>query len=361
MPRTKRFLLSIDGSGVRGLIPLRLLDSLKTRLSHRGAERPFHDIFDLMCGTSTGGLIAAALSAPKPDGAKGEPAANLDELRDFFENNAREIYKPSIQGRLSRMVTNPLGLLDESYDPRPLEKLLKEHFGWTSMTSAMCKLVVPAYDMEKRKAAYLANGLRTDGTRPDDHYIWQAVRAGMATPSVFEPARIENLTHKREDALVDGSVFMKNPVLAALSVAQELGWGGDDLVILSLGTGYSPERAFSFTESLNWGALGWMQPSNGSPLLSISADGQAAAAAEQMEGFAAIAPNVSYFRIDGEIPPESEAIDNARPGNITILNAAADRIIRDRTADLDQIADLLTEASLAPDDGAEHGGIGHAA
>ena len=153
--------------------------------------------------------------------------------------------------------------------PRPLEKLLKERFGWTSMASALTKLVLTAYDIEQRKAVFLTNGLEENGSRPDDYYFWQAVRATTAAPSYFEPARIENLTRKREEALVDGGVFMNDPTIAAYLEARKLGWDNDEIVILSLGTGRAPERSFAYQDAIGWGALGWMQPSKGVPILSI--------------------------------------------------------------------------------------------
>ncbi|MBN9668799.1 patatin-like phospholipase family protein [Roseibium aggregatum] len=342
MAQKKRFILSIDGGGVRGLIPLRVLEALESRLSIRGVDLPMHQAFDLMAGTSTGGLIAAGLSAPRPGGTSGEAAATIAELRLFYEREAREIFKHSISARLARAVTNPLGLFDETYDARPLEKLLKERFGWTSMASALTKLVLTAYDIEQRRAVFMTNGLEENGSRPDDYYFWQAVRATTAAPSYFEPARIENLSRKREEALVDGGVFMNDPAIAAYLEARKLGWGEDEIVILSLGTGRAPERSFSYRDAVGWGALGWMQPSKGVPILSIFSDGQTQTAAYQASHLFNELPGVTYHRLDTTLAPEAEDMDNARPGNIIALNGAADRIIRDNTVLLDNLADLLT-------------------
>ncbi|WP_305989761.1 patatin-like phospholipase family protein [Roseibium sp. MMSF_3544] len=341
MTQKKRFILSIDGGGVRGLIPLRVLESLESRLGQRGVNKPLHKLFDLMAGTSTGGLIVAGLSAPRPGGTAGEAAATVDELRQFYEVEARDIFKSSITARLARAVSNPLGLFDETYDARPLERLLKERFGWTSMASALTKLVLPAYDIEQRKAVFMTNGLEENGSRPDDYYFWQAVRATTAAPSYFEPARVENLSRKREEALVDGGVFMNDPAIAAFLEARKLGWDQDEIVIISLGTGRAPERPFPYKEAVGWGALGWMQPSKGVPILSIFSDGQSQTAAYQAHHLFGELPNVSYYRMNAVLEPEAEDMDNARPGNIILLNGAADRVIRDNTVMLDEIADLL--------------------
>ncbi|GGB57819.1 patatin [Roseibium aquae] len=343
MAHKKRIILSIDGGGVRGLIPLRILESLESRMAHRGTAAPMHACFDLMCGTSTGGLIAAALAAPKPGGHKGEAAATISDLRHFYETEARDIFMHSLGKRLSRMVLNPFGLFDESYDARPLERLLKERFGWTSMASALTRLVLTAYDIEQRKAVFMTNGLEQNGSRPDDYYFWQAVRATTAAPSFFEPARIENLTRRREEALVDGGVFMNDPAIAAYLEARKLGWASEDIMILSLGTGRAPQQPFPYQEAIGWGAVGWMQPSKGVPILAIFSDGQSQTASYQAEHLFGEMGTAQYIRINGDIPADAEAMDNARPGNIMALNGAADRIIKDNTVLLDEIAAMLCD------------------
>jgi patatin-like phospholipase/acyl hydrolase len=361
MAQKKRFILSIDGGGVRGLIPVRLLETLESRLSQRGVNAPFHKIFDLMAGTSTGGLIAAGLSAPRPGGSASEAAATIAELRNFYEREAREIFTSSITARLARAVTNPLGLFDETYDARPLEKLLKERFGWTSMASGLTRLVLTAYDIEQRKAVFMTNGLEGNGGRPDDYYFWQAVRATTALPAYFEPARIENLTRRHEEALIDGGVFMKNPTIPAYLEACKLGWEQDEIVILSLGTGRAPGRPFLYKDAVGWGALGWMQMSKGVPLVSIFTDGQTQTADYAAEHLFTALPNVTYHRLEADLPADAEGPDNARPGNIIALNGAADRVIRDNTVFLDAFADMLSAHLQNRETDAEPAELVHAA
>ncbi len=340
MVTRKRFILTIDGGGVRGLIPVRILQTLESRLRSRGKTEPLHRYFDLIAGTSTGGIIAAGLAAPKPDDLSGRPAATIDELRTFYEVEAREVFarRPVIE----RLVTNPFGLFDERYDERPLERALKDRLGWTSLASALTKVVLTGYDIEARKAVFMTNGRERDGRAADDYYFWQAVRATTAAPTYFEPARVENLSTGKEQVMVDGGVFMNNPVMAAYIEARKLGWAPEDIVMVSLGTGRTIERGYSFAEASSWGAIGWLSPTNDLPLLSILHHGQATTVAYQAEWLFSEAAGTEHIRLDGTIPAEAAALDNTRPGNIIILNGVADRIIRDNTLLLDALAERMT-------------------
>lgn len=339
--KAKHFILSMDGGGIRGIIPLRVLEALDGRLRRAGVTRPLHQIFSLICGTSASGLVAAALAAPRNGGAGGEAAGTLSDLRHFFEVEARELFTYSFSKRLGRFVTNPLGLFDERYDARPLERMLKDRFGWTSMASALTHVMLPAYDIERRNLVMMSSAPGTDGARPDDYYFWEAVRASMAEPSFFEPARIDNLTRGCNEAMISGSAILGNPSMAAYAQARRMGWAAEDIVVISLGTGHAGGRAFEFGPACRWGALGWMLPSNGAPLLSVLQDGHAAATAGLAEQVFADLDGPAYYRFDGELPPEAEEMDNGRPGNLILLNGAADRIIRDQTLMLDELAALI--------------------
>ncbi|WP_349359310.1 patatin-like phospholipase family protein [Stappia sp.] len=342
MAARKHFILAIDGGGIRGLIPLRILETLEARLRALGKTAPLHRYFDMMAGTSTGGLIVAGLAAPDPEDRSGKPAATIDDLRRFYEVEAREVFRR--RGLLERLVANPLNPFDERFDARPLERLLKDRLGWTSIASALTRVVFTAYDIAAREAVFLTNGRQSDGSRPEDYYFWQAVRATTAAPALFEPVRAERIGPPGgERVLVDGGVFMNNPTLAAYLEARKLGWAAEDIVIVSLGTGATSRRGYSYEQAVNWGPLGWLSPGQGIPLLSILFHGQATTAAYQAERLLPEIGVSQVLRYDGDLPEGAEALDNTRPGNIIELNGVADRIIRDNTASLDRLAEMLSE------------------
>ncbi|MEO1114606.1 MAG: patatin, partial [Pseudomonadota bacterium] len=81
----------------------------------------------------------------------------------------------------------------------------------------------------------------------------------------------------------------------------------------------------------------------------------------QAQHLFALMDNVSYHRLDTALEPEAEDMDNARPGNIILLNGAADRIIRDNTVLLDELADLLKAQVDAAEPDAQGADMVHAA
>src|SRR3954452_14332493 len=84
-PGTVR-ILAIDGGGIRGLIPAVVLADLERRTGRRVAE-----LFDLIAGTSTGGILACALTRPAPDGGQG-PAFAAADLIGLYESEGPEIF-----------------------------------------------------------------------------------------------------------------------------------------------------------------------------------------------------------------------------------------------------------------------------
>jgi len=110
-----RNILSIDGGGIRGVIPAALLTHIEAKTGKRIAE-----MFDMIVGTSTGGILAAGLAV---EGAKGKPKYTAQELLDLYVDQGRTIFTRSFW----KGVTSSAGLLDEQYDEKPLERILKKY------------------------------------------------------------------------------------------------------------------------------------------------------------------------------------------------------------------------------------------
>lgn len=343
MPHLRKLILSVDGGGIRGLIAVRVLQALQSRLRQRGLDDQPCNIFDLMCGTSTGGIIAAGLTAPSADGTPGKAAATLEELRALLEDESLDIFRRTWAMRVRRFIVSRTGLFDDTYDARPLEKRLQALLGWASLRSALTGVALTAYDLENRRPVIMTNGRGAAGGPADEYLFWQAARATSATPTFFEPALVENLTTAEHQFLIDGGVFAQDPVFVAVVEGMKLGWRSEEMFVLSIGTGSAALQPIAHERAADWGAVNWINPAGGSPLLSVVFDGQAAAAAHQADRLLNRDGETRFVRVTGALPAKSVRIDDARPGNIRRLNETADRIIRDNARALDFVAETICD------------------
>ena len=221
MARTDQcFILSIDGGGIRGIIPAAILVELERRMANLGKKKPLCRYFDLIAGSSTGAIIAAGLSAPKP-GKPSLPAMSPAELLALYKPKGASIFSRDIFRRIREAFRDPRSIWQEKYDATVLEHELQKHLGNATVDQALTLVVLTAYDIENRCAVFMTNCPGSDGQASDRYAFWQAARASSAAPTYFEPARVRNYTRDRIETLVDGGVFANDPVIAAYVEARK--------------------------------------------------------------------------------------------------------------------------------------------
>jgi patatin-like phospholipase/acyl hydrolase len=299
--------LSIDGGGIRGLIPALVLEELERR-----AERRVFELFDLIAGTSTGAILACALCGPDP-----LPAVRVAAL---YEEEGPEIFSRSIFQR----IRSADGLLDEKYDSATLDGVLARFLSDKRLSRTRPDLVVPAYDTAGPGPFFFKT---TDAREsPEDDFPLSVVaRASSAAPIYFEPSAVDGR------ALVDGGVFAANPAMSAFAEAVRF-QPGAEVVLLSLGTGERTRRR-TFDEIEDWGLLEWARP-----LLDVVFDGISDAVDYQLRH--ALGEG-RYWRFQVELTRASDALDDATDENLRALRAQAEELIAARSADLDAVIALL--------------------
>ena len=260
--------LSIDGGGIRGLIPALVLAEIESRTGRRIAE-----LVDMIAGTSTGGILACALGKPDP-----LPAA---EIAALYVEEGPKIFDRS----LLKQITSLGGYLDERYSESGLVRALDRYLGDTPMTAATLPLLLTAYDTEER-AIHL---LRSEGEHSDASMV-DAAHATSAAPTYFEPVRLDGAT------LIDGGVFATNPALVAYAELR----GKLDL-LLSLGTG-EHTRPLPYEKVKDWGQLEWARP-----LIDVVFDGGQDAVDMQLR---ALLPE-GYVRLQTQLERASDDLDDA--------------------------------------------------
>src|SRR3954453_664746 len=117
--------LSIDGGGIRGLIPALVLAEIERRTG-----RPTADLFALIAGTSTGGILACGLTRPGPDG---RPLHSAEALADLYRTEGPKIFDRSLR----KKITSVGGLVDERYDDEALNAALATYLGDARLKDAL--------------------------------------------------------------------------------------------------------------------------------------------------------------------------------------------------------------------------------
>lgn len=349
MTKRKRLILSIDGGGAHGIIPIRLLDAIDGRLKQNGKDKPLNKYFDLICGTASGGIIAAGLAAPKPEASeRGLHAMTLKELRTFFEDDLREYYNANRINRFSRAVLAPFGQYNKGVHERPFEKLLKDTLGWTSMASSLTGIMLPAYDLNARRLVMMTDNMPSPDRSHDDFYFWQAVRATISAPGWLEPARVENMRTGEERFMIDAGAFLTNPVLSAYAEGRRRGWAAEDIILVSLGTGRLAAQARTFEEVAAWGASTWLSPDKGTPLLTELSNGQSQAISKQANTIFNDIKGLTYLRLNADLPTGLEDTTNTRPKTMSQLHEVADNIISAHQDDLTTLVSMIEERRDGP-------------
>ena len=215
-----RYILSIDGGGIRGVLPAKLLAFIE---GHTG--KPIHQSFDLISGTSTGGIIALGLTCPVPGSDRNYRAQDLVSI---YQQHGGEIFSRTFWRSLSTLG----GITDEKYSNRGIEHVLKNYFEDQALGNALVPTMITAYDIEKRKPVFF----KSWRDKYKDVEVRHIARATSAAPAYFEPALTTIQGEQRP--LVDGAVFVNNPAVSAYAEALRL-FPNEPIKVLSIGTGHS--------------------------------------------------------------------------------------------------------------------------
>lgn len=323
MPKPFR-ILSIDGGGIRGLIPALVLAELERRTG-----RPVSECFDLIAGTSTGGILALGLAVP---GQGSRPRYSAQDLADLYLKEGARIFDES----LWRRITNPMGLRAAKYPSSGIEAVLGQYFGEARLKEALVEVLVTAYDLEKRDAFFY----RRRRARADARYdvpMRVAARATSAAPTYFEPLLVPWPDDR--DVLVDGGVFANNPALCAYAEArQTLARGGpEDILLVSLGTGIHA-TPYRYEDARGWGVAGWARP-----ILDVIFDGVADTVDYQLRQL--LPPGADgqprYLRFQTDLDAGLSEMDDASPGHLEGLRRAAEGILQRQAPGVAVLAGLL--------------------
>ena len=368
--------LSIDGGGIRGIIPAMILNKIEKKTGRR-----IHELFDLIAGTSTGGIIALALTMPDPD-CMDKPKHSAKDLVNLYKYRGHCIFNRS--DLYKNLSFN--GYILRKYPTSGIKNVLRDFFGETRLSQALIDVLIPSYDMQgtrlywkdwkegKENEECDESKVRRKGghprffkshqakkcNQPEENYLmWQVARATAAAPTFFSPINTEFTPADDNDkpckdlieTLIDGGLFANNPAMCAYAEAQRMKnekikelnqkiEGNEldenerkkieseleeiekkEIFIVSLGTGHLTNILDSDMAKI-WGKLHWVTPL----LKNIIFDGASDTVNYQLEQ---LLPENMYYRLQPFLPEKCDELDNVNENNLEDLQKNATSFMKD--------------------------------
>lgn len=280
----QKTILSIDGGGIRGIIPLVVLQAIEEELSGQYIA----DYIDVITGTSTGALISSALCV----GDQGDPMYAA-EILEIYKNRGKQMFVENVSGQTTVYKSLPLTrLIDQNFGQLKLKDLKKHYFFPLLSIASKEPFIITSFDDHKK---FYSNSLAN------------VLKAASAVPDFFDPVHFE------DELLADGVVYAKNP--SALAVQSFLNYFQEekDLLLLSFGTGHL-EGCHDEIEN------------------------SAIESHHQVKNLFRRLPQAQYFRIQPEVKKASQAMDDASDQNIEKLIADAQQYVDENQNLIKEIA-----------------------
>lgn len=232
-------ILSIDGGGVRGILAAEILARLEEmiiEITDDPAAR-LSDYFDLVAGTSTGGILSCIYLKPSPENPS-KPQYSASEASQLYMDNAKKIFK------LSRSES------EAKYSGTELTRVLQTYFGDVRLSDLLRPCLITSFNI-KRNSTHFFSSHDAVFNPGYDYPLYQVALATSAAPGFFNPAEVLSQAGKPYH-LVDGGVFANNPALCAFAEARSF-FGNrsgikiraTDMFIVSVGTGKVAGTDFS--------------------------------------------------------------------------------------------------------------------
>jgi patatin-like phospholipase/acyl hydrolase len=305
-------ILAIDGGGIRGVIPAYILQQLEEAVGS-----PLYQYFDVIAGTSTGGLIAMGLASVRPDGKP----RTATEILNVYMNDESEIFnkQPESYGTTAKYFSIASFLQSLFGSDLTLSQAQQQLQALGHPTPK--QVLTTCYTLNTASAAgvgpYLFNWIDAANSSDDDYYVWEATLGTSSAPTYFPVANIGSGAPAGSGAttrwVADGGVAANNPALYALAAAFQLNLCSDlsDVLIVSLGTGLYNVGIQILNGDGNWGLVQWtagfdVNGNTTEPLINVLAMSNVLSPCQQLQ---AIMPAGNYYRLEPTIPYNESTLD----------------------------------------------------
>ncbi|GLT66204.1 hypothetical protein SLA2020_385850 [Shorea laevis] len=334
-------MLSIDGGGVRGLIPGTILACLESKLQELdGPNARIADYFDVIAGTSTGGLLTTMLTAPDEEN---RPRYAGKDLNNFYFDHAPKIFPQ--KSKLSSCVARLMG---PQYNGEYLKKIVNQRLADITLKQTLTNVVIPAFDIKLLQPVVFS----TSNAKNDDlkNARLADVCIGTSAAPILLPAHYfqtkDSSGKTRRFDLIDGALAANNPTLLAMShVSKEtLKQRNSEVVkvgpqpidsrkmlVLSLGTGKAKqEEKYKATTTSKWGILRWLYNAGKRPLFDFFAEASSDMVDFHVSTmFQCLDCEENYLRIqDDALIADASTVDLATKENLQKLEGIGKELLK---------------------------------
>ena len=331
-------ILSIDGGGIRGLVPALIMEHMEEISGKKIA-----DVFDIIAGTSTGGILAMMAALPADHGAKTHSKHSSGaSMVELYNKRGTEIFPDPVRAptpdagavrKAISLVHNPVRSAVSSvttlvggpkYSVDGIEKVLEEYTSVKGVPLTLADTTVPVFvsavEVSHGWGPIFFSSLDAKaetGKNGSNYRLSDVARATSAAPTYFAPKSFKNVVKSAntvqdgnvEVGCIDGGVCCNNPSLAVLNYVRSLVGADADVVIISIGTGKTEEN-YDTKKMTGWGQAQWI-----APLINIMMQGTSRLADDQLATLAAGDNRTTYYRFQLVIPKELTS-STKRPDNV---------------------------------------------
>ncbi|KAF4380772.1 patatin-like protein 3 [Cannabis sativa] len=336
-------ILSIDGGGIRGIIPGVILEYLESQLQEiDGEEARLADYFDAISGTSTGGLIAAMLSAPN---AQKRPLYSAKQIVPFYLEHCPYIF-PQSSGIFGSLIGSVKDARGPKYDGKYLHKLVEKLLGSTRLHETLTNVVIPAFDIKKLHPT-LFSSYRAPANSALDARLADIAISTSAAPTYLPSHYFTNQDkdgNTEEFHLIDGGVAVNNPSFLTISeITKQIAknnmsfeWNSKPLdftrfLVISLGTGSNKtEQKYNANACATWGPLSWIYHHGSTPIIDVFSNASVTMVDyHNCVFFNALGSDANHLRIDDDtLTGELSSVDIATKSNLNNLVEVGKKLLK---------------------------------
>lgn len=248
--------LTIDGGGIRGLMSAQIISYIEKRIQkHTSSDVKIGEYFDLIVGTSTGGILTCLYCFPDKNG---KPLYSSQDAIDLYLKNGSSIFNNKFWFRVKGL----FGLTKSKYDGKNLRTLIDKYMGNVTIDKSITNMMLTSVD-PKTNDLFLFKSHKAN--LPSKNFKFKdGALATSAAPIYLPPHKLNG------KVLVDGGMSINNPSISGYIEALKMFPEANKINLISIGTG-SKINKFDYKDITNWGVIGWLFniKTGGSPIVDV--------------------------------------------------------------------------------------------